>query len=179
MIDLPKNQLLEDVRNMSKQSRAALLLQSTLLRLALESDDPRISDILLDPASHPNEDSIAVWKILIGILTKVQKERKAAEEGFPRIGMSFPMDLQNKYSEQVNACYVWLQTVGARHSHVPMDSESLWNYLREGVPYLSDAINALKEEDEVAIKLRLESGSFLNGLAVDRVLEEAARWPVL
>ena len=172
-----KNQLLKDVHAMSKQNRAALLLQSTLLRLCLDSDDPKISNILLDPDSYSKAERIQVWNLLTNILGNVQRDGKAAEEGMRRNGFN-PADVIANYSEQSNACYVWLQTVGAQESIVSTDTELLWNYLREGVPYLGEAVRVLKDQHEVATKLKIES-TFLFGLPVDHVIQEATRTPKL
>jgi hypothetical protein len=172
----PKNRFLEDIGNLSSESRASVLLQATIFRLTLERDSPLISEILLDPQSQSKADCIDLRDALIEIVIEMRRSKKQAENRFHQMGMKITEEWQKSQSEHVHACSVWVQTVSAINSDHRADAEKLWKYLRESVPYLNKAVMTERERHEISTKLLLGS-KYMNDLPEKYVIKEAVNWP--
>jgi len=78
----------------------------------------------------------------------------------------------------INACRVWMGTVGARCGKIKQDDiVALWNYLRESMPILGEALAELEGRHKVNLKLGFGGTAFLEGIPVQKIMQEARRVP--
>ena len=168
----PRSPFVTEIANLSSKDRALVLVKATVWRLKWEQEG--VSDIFLSPWKHSQEDCEAIFSELFELAATMSKSLAAINKRAKEIGMKeIPLELD------IHAVRTWGVTLGGRLGKIKLDEiVSLWKTLHEAHTSIHEAIQELKELQQVHVALG-HTGPFLEGFADESVIQEANRVPQL
>jgi hypothetical protein len=170
----PKNQFLIEIGKMSGKERAMVLVSATVWRIQWEKDNPQFSGIFLEPRSFSPEVYNRLFSDLFDLIVLLRNQAQVLNMRLAESGI-----YERLPENDINALRVWTQTIGARRGKIKLDDiVVLWNYLREAMPFINEALAALEAEQEIRLKFG-SSSSLLGSLPVQQITQEAHRVPNL